>query len=146
MITLLLATALELPDPEHPHSIGFIIGGICALVVLLKVLLDFHRDYMKEKPTPALTYVTLSDFRAHKEERREDVDEIKTKLDELSKAITDSNKYHAKARSEMHRRQNNLENALYYMAGKMENEGDSHAARIIRERLEKSTQSTTHED
>lgn len=146
MIALFIAASLELPPAEHPESIGWTVVTIAALLAILHQILDFYKKHIKEQPEPSRTYVTLAEFRQHKEERKGDVTTIQTKLDDLRTVITDSNKYHAKARSEMHRRQNNLENALYYMAGKMESEGDSHAARVIRERLEKSIQSTTHED
>lgn len=83
----------------------------------------------KVQVVPADKVVQKEDFDAK-------LDELKDLIEDLDSKFEDSKKYQAKARQLIHRRQNNVENILSYMAGKAEASGDMAVAKFVQERLQ----------
>lgn len=137
----------DMPPPGGFESIGWIIVSLAAACVALNQIFGFFKSHMKEKPEPSETYLTKTAheaaeasrkaaFEAAELSRKEDRKEIKDGISRIEKDFKESKEYQAIARQRIHKRQNAVENALYYMAGREEANGNSHAARVIRERLE----------
>lgn len=127
---LLLGTAAtaqamsQNPDPKSPESIGWWVITFVAVVVGANQVLNFYKSHIKTNPDPRDSYVTVG--------RGKEILEL---LEKLAKDHDDSRKYQAIARSKMHRRQNSMENALFYMAGKAEAAGDVATANVIKDQL-----------
>lgn len=84
-------------------------------------------------------------FEKAEAERKEDRAKILDQLEQIRKEQVRSNRYQAKARQGIHRRQNAFENALSYMAGKAEAAGDVKTARFVRDRLNQAIEEHSQE-
>lgn len=135
--------ATALPDPKGPEAIGWwIIIAVSVLVGADKVL-DFVKKHLKEQPDPKATYLTIPNFEHIEKERKADRDKILKSLEKIEADLTESNRYQAKARQFIHRRQNAMEVALAFIAGRFETQGDHAAATAIQEKLK--TEGNVHE-
>lgn len=127
--------ALPLPDPNHFASVGWVIVIFVAVLVGANQVISFYKDHMAEQPRPADTYVTIPNFEKIETERKEDREKIMKLLEAIKKDLEGSNKYQAKARQKIHHRQNSMENALSFIAGRFEHDGDHAAAQAISQKL-----------
>lgn len=127
--------ALPLPDPNHFASVGWVIVILVAVIVGANQVISFYKDHLSEKPKPSQTYVTIPNFEKIEEERKADRADIKKSLKEIQEDLAESNKYQAKARQKIHHRQNAMENALSFIAGRFEHDGDHAAAQAISQKL-----------
>lgn len=109
--------------------------GLSASVFLLNQVLTFFKQHMREQPAPASTYVTIPNFEKIEAERKADRQEIKNSLKEIKEDMLESNKYQARARQQIHRRVNGMENALSFIAGRFAHDGDHQAAAAIEAKL-----------
>jgi hypothetical protein len=130
----LLAT--EFLGPEAAQMTVYFIVGLSFVIFALNQALSFYKTHMREHPTPSGTYLTIPNWKEAEAERKEDRKAILAGLAKIEKDLVESNRYQAAARQKIHGRLNRHENALYFLAGREESGGDSHAARVIRERLE----------
>lgn len=135
MIMLILAQG-ALPDPNSFQAVGWVVIVLAGLMGIFKLGLDIWKDHFRADPPLHTTYLTRIDFDSHKAERKEDVTAIKKLISDLSTAIEEDRKSQKAERKSVYGRLNAQENALYYMAGKEEAHGNSHTAKVIRERLE----------
>ncbi len=120
-----LAVATELPDPSKAASIGWVIIILVSIIVGADRVLSFYKTHVKEQPSPSTTYATITSVRENMEEVRTLVQETNAKLEEWSKD-------HYGARRRMHKKLNAQTNALHYMAGLMARDGHKHDAEHIR--------------
>jgi hypothetical protein len=127
--------SFPLPDPNHFASVGWVIVILVAVLVGANQVITFYKDHISEKPRPADTYVTIPNFNKIEEERKADRKEIKETLKQIADDLGESNRYQAKARQKIHHRQNAMENALAFIAGRFEHNGDHAAAAAIQQKL-----------
>jgi hypothetical protein len=129
---------------------GSVVIGIVLLLLYGKIKTQILADAKTAAGTPDKREITPTPlpismhrepfdaerFERAETERKQDRTEIKDTLKQIQKDLLESNRYQATARQKIHGRLNRHENAIYYMAGKEEAAGNTHAARVIRERLE----------
>lgn len=127
--------ALPLPDPNHFASVGWVLVIITCIIVAIGQVLDVVNKYLREQPKPSDTYVTIPNFEKIEKERQADRKEIKDTLKEIKEDLAESNQYQARARQKIHHRQNSMENALSFIAGRFEHDGDHAAAQAISQKL-----------
>lgn len=138
---------MDLPISIEPAAIGMwlvILGVVLGIYMKMRAWersLRGDAERREVSPIPLPVHLQKEPFDGERferaeTERKEDRKRILTTLDAIQKDLLESNRYQAQARQKIHGRLNRHENALYYLAGKEEARGDTHAARVIRKRLE----------
>ncbi len=139
LVFLAQATAavppITLPDPNHFSSIGWVLVILTCLILSGGGVLDVINKHLREQPKPSETYVTIPNFKEIEQERKDDREKIMRLLGDIKKEMDNSNRYQAKARQAIHHRQNAMENALSFVAGRYEHDGDHSAAQAISQKL-----------
>lgn len=120
-----LIGATELPSTSEASSIGWVMIILVSIIVGLDRALSFYKTHIKEQPSPAGTYATITSVKEGMAEIRDMVRSTNDKLEEWSRD-------HYSARRRMHKKLNAQTNALHYMAGLMARDGNKHDAEHIR--------------
>lgn len=116
-------------------EIGNFAVTAAAVLLIANTVFGFWRDYLREQPRPGDTYVAIPNFKDAEAERKEDRRRILEKLDNIAMELLESNRYQARARQKIHRRINGMDNALAFIAGRFERDGDHAASEAIQRKL-----------